>query len=295
MSSSRMRAFLTLLRPANWWSSAADVAAGLALLYKPLHRWPEPRSLLLLGGSSMLLYGGGVVFNDLFDAPLDRIERPERPIACGQIRPTEALAAGLSCYLLAGILAGLQGPLSLWLAGLIVAASLLYNGWAKAHPVWGPLVMGSCRALNLLLGLSAPGRIHPWMVLLSLVPLGYIAAVTHISRGEVHGSDTRPMQLASVICLLAAGAVLAWSLHGQHFWQTLGFVLLFLAAVLPSLLRAWRTPSARNIGRAVKFGVLGIIVLDTAWTAAAGPLAWALGLLLLWPLSLALSRLFAIT
>lgn len=295
MSPSRLRAFLTLLRPANWWSAAADVAAGLALLYRPLHRWPELHSLLLLGGSSMLLYGGGVVFNDVFDAPLDRIERPERPIPSGQITRNQALLAGLACYLFAGVLAWIQGPASLLLAALIAAASLLYDGWAKPSAVWGPLVMGGCRALNLLLGLSALGRIHPWMILVALVPLAYIAAFTHVSRGEVHGSGKKPMQLAAVTCFLTAACVLGRSLRWHTLGHSFGFVLLFLAAVLPSLLRAWRTPVAGNIGKAVKFGVLGIIVLDAAWTAAAGQLAWALGLLLLWPLSLALSGLFAIT
>lgn len=295
MNTSSLRAYLTLLRPANWWSAAADVVAGMFLAYATHHHAPLWHQVWIGAAASMLLYGAGVVFNDVCDAPLDRMERPERPIPSGRVRRRDAILLGLGVYCLAGLLAWHLGILVFLIAAMIAGFSLLYDAWTKPHPIWGPLVMGSCRALNLLLGLSVLGLVSPWMLGLALLPLVYIAAITHISRGEVHGSGKRPLSLAFMVCLAVAAAVLycSWS------WHTLpaasGFVGMFLAGVFPSLGRAWKNPVGRRIGMAVKFGVLGIILLDAAWVAAAGCAGWGLLLVLLWPLSLGMSKWFAVT
>ena len=82
----KVKALLSLTRPANLVTAIADVLAGMAIagyfrVYDPA---PAPVGWLAL--ATVGLYGGGVVFNDVFDAELDAVERPERPIGHGRRR-----------------------------------------------------------------------------------------------------------------------------------------------------------------------------------------------------------------
>src|SRR5262249_27569134 len=118
---------------------------------------------------------------------LDAVERPERPLPSGRasVRGAAALGFGL---LGIGIGAGsLASPRSGVIALLIALCALLYDAWGKQRPLLGPLNMGACRGLNLLLGISAaPGLVtQRWY--LALLPVTYIAAITAVSAGEVHG------------------------------------------------------------------------------------------------------------
>lgn len=145
------------MRPANIVTSVADVLAGIAVsgyltpdLFSAEQVWP----VVLLCISTIGLYGGGVVFNDVFDAALDKIERPERAIPSGVISIREAATAGI-LLLAAGIISAfIVSAVSGVLAALIAIFALVYNRWGKHHFLLGPLNMGLCRGLNLLLGVS---------------------------------------------------------------------------------------------------------------------------------------------
>jgi 4-hydroxybenzoate polyprenyltransferase len=69
-----------LMRPANIVTAYADILAGYAAVGATDHR-----ALGLLMIATTGLYGGVVVFNDVFDAKLDAVERPERPIPSGGV------------------------------------------------------------------------------------------------------------------------------------------------------------------------------------------------------------------
>jgi 4-hydroxybenzoate polyprenyltransferase len=49
------------------------------------------------------------------------------------------------------------------------------------------------------------------------------------------------------------------------------------------------------IGKAVKAGVLGLILMDAAWAAAFGDVYLAFVIALLMPLSIVLAKIFAVT
>jgi 1,4-dihydroxy-2-naphthoate octaprenyltransferase len=64
----KIRAFLELMRPANVITALTDVLAGMAIVGFTFGTidyqfWP----VIFLGISTMCLYAGGVVFNDIFD------------------------------------------------------------------------------------------------------------------------------------------------------------------------------------------------------------------------------------
>lgn len=279
---------LELVRPPNLVTAAADVAAGLAIAGSGgLAAAP----VLVL--ASMALYAGGVALNDVCDAPLDARERPERPIPSGRVsrRSATTLALGL---LTSGVaLASLAGPAPGAVALAIALMAALYDARAK-HEAWGPVAMGLCRGLNLLLGLSAvPAQLVGWPVALVLV--AYIAGVTLISRGEVHGGTRRAGATSLVLVALAGAGLVAMAPTFQGRVALLPFLVLLAVRVLPSSWRAFAEPCALNVRDAVRQGLLSLVVLDAAIVAAyAGPLPATL-LLALALVARGLARRFAVT
>lgn len=300
---SSLVAHLRLMRPANIITAIADIIAGFAAslaLAGPLAGAALPdhyvAPLLWLCLATIGLYGGGVVFNDVFDAELDKVERPERAIPSGHASILSASLLG-GCLLLIGIAAAWQVN---WFSGVlaitIAAMALLYDAWGKHQLYFGPLNMGLCRGGNLLLGLSALPAVLPQLWYLGLLPVLYIAAITMISRGEVHGGNRRALQggLLMYVFVIVAIVVLAF-FGGSAWWQVLPFVLLFALLIFPPLLTALRKQEPRFIGKAVKAGVLSLIVLNAALATAFAGWVWGLGILLLLPLSRWMARRFAVT
>ena len=283
------------MRPANIVTAISDILAGIAISGFFLSSPEDHSPVVWLILSTMGLYGGGVVMNDVFDADLDAIERPERPIPSGLISRAEATTLGLSLLLAGVVFAFLASVLSGTLALVIAVAALIYDRWAKHDAILGPLNMGVCRGLNLLLGISIiPGSVaEHWY--LAIVPIIYIAAITMISRGEVHGGKKITMYSAAVLYIVAMCGILYVSVqHGQAI-GTLLFVLIWAFMVFLPLKNAIGKPEGRLIGRAVKAGVLALILMNAAWASAFGVTYLALIIILLLPLSILLARMFAVT
>ena len=289
--------YLRLIRPANIVTSVADVIAGVAIsgFYNGLWHPSFTSSMLLLCISTAGLYGGGVAFNDIFDADLDRVERPERPIPSGVISRKEAVVFASLLLLMGILMAFLVNPTSGLLAIFIALAALTYNRWGKHQAFLGPINMGLCRGLNLLLGISIlPLAVPDWWHI-AIVPVIYISSITMISRGEVHGSNRRPLYFAGLLYAVVIGIILYYSFGNHMHWLALAFLLPFAWMIYKPLLKAVKEPSGPNIGKAVKAGVISLIIMDAAWAAASGELIAAIVIILLLPLSFRLARLFAVT
>jgi 4-hydroxybenzoate polyprenyltransferase len=288
--------YLRLLRPANIVTAIADIAAGVTIANASFFEttaahWSRYALLFL---STACLYGGGVVLNDAFDADLDRVERPERPIPSGLIPERNAFLFGF-LLLLAGVAAAfLLQPASGAIALVIAVAVVVYDKWAKHHPFFGPLNMGLCRGLNLWLGISIDPWFIGWAWIFAIVPVVYIAAITSVSRGEVHGGGRRNLYLAAALYGLVILALAFLALDSDGY-VAIPFLLLFGFLIYRPLLVALRQPVGPNIGKAVKAGVLALIVLDASWAAAFGDLRMALLILLLLPVSVGLAKAFAVT
>jgi 4-hydroxybenzoate polyprenyltransferase len=259
-SSSTLAAYLELLRPPNVTTAIGDVLAGYAVagLARP---WVLPWLL----ASTMCLYAGGVVLNDVFDLEIDRVERPERPLPSGRLSRQAAATLG-AVLLLAGIGFAFAGTVG---AGLVAGATavciLLYDAWGKRQTWFGPVNMGLCRAGNLMLGVAAVPPALGWAWPLGGLPLVYITAVTAVSRGEVHGGK-RPVAMFALISLGSVLLALLWLSSGgaAQGLSTTGLVLTALLAVrlMPPYIRVWRRPAADTIRQAVRTGVLSLVLLD---------------------------------
>jgi 4-hydroxybenzoate polyprenyltransferase len=285
-----LRPYLQLVRLPNVFTALADIVlAVLAVRALPEHA----SAFLLLCLASACLYCGGMVWNDYFDVEQDKRERPFRPIPSGRVSPRAASILG-AALLTAGvsfaILSGLQhepGARSapVLFAGLLVAAILLYDGWVKRS--WGgPIAMGACRSLNVLLGLTVAGHaVEPWGWHLALVVGVYIAGVTWFARTEARVSSQSA--LAGAALVMAAGLLLALPLPARFDPSPSSPLFPYLLVALGFLVgipvgKAVAAPTPRHVQAAVRRALMGLVVLDAVLaTAVAGTLGLVILVLLI--------------
>jgi 4-hydroxybenzoate polyprenyltransferase len=278
---SRARLYAQLVRLPNLPSAFADICLGaLAAGALPDH-WLPFAFLLLASGC---LYCGGMVWNDFFDVEQDRRERPGRPVASGQVSPREAalfgaglLAAGVLLAWLGGMAQDRPTWLSATVALFLVAAIFLYDGWLKRIPL-GPLGMGACRFLNVLLGLSAAGELKGSLGLhLAFVVGLYIVGVTWLARTEARASSKK--QLTGAACVMLAALLFGLALGGRVDPGTpsplFPYLLVALGFVVGMPVReAIRRPTPERVQAAVRRSLLGLVLLDavlaTAFVGSAG-------------------------
>lgn len=295
-SNSIMKHYFRLLRPANILTAVTDVLAGIALSGIAIGMLPNLLpDMVLLCIATVGLYGGGIVFNDVFDANIDQIERPERPIPSGVITIKQARVLGVMFFVF-GLLAALSvNAMAGSIALFIVIAALLYNKWMKHHVFFGPLHMGLCRGANLLLGMAIIPAQLPVNACLALVPVLYIGAITLMSRGEVYGSAKKPLVFTACIygVALIAMAALAYSHH--QFWYIVLPLALFSLMIYAPLVKAMQQSSGENIAKAVKAGIIGLMMMNVGWCIVAGSFGLAGLIVLMIPFSVYLGRFFAVT
>jgi 4-hydroxybenzoate polyprenyltransferase len=250
--------------------------------------------------ASLFLYMAGLITNDLFDLEEDRRERPGRPIASGRIRPKPA-AIVATVFFAAGLgWAGLAGFTSLLLAGTLTALILAYNSGAKRVSVWGPINMGLCRGLSLLIGAAAFGPMAPREPLVLVAAGGltlYVASVTLIAAKETSGKA--PGKLAWLPCWIVPLWMVVLgetAMLGNSLTHVVAVVIAVAAAVWVwrwSMLtqRATR-PEAVSLG--VGRFLQGLMLLQASLAAMAMSIGiWvSLGLVLLMPASVLVGRRF---
>jgi 4-hydroxybenzoate polyprenyltransferase len=286
-----IRSYFELLRPANVTTALADVLAGYAVA-----GLANPRALPWLLVSTACLYGGGVVLNDVFDREIDRIQRPERPIPSGRVQTQTAAILGAS-LLGAGVLSATQAThASALIAALIAAFVLLYDAWGKRQAVIGPINMGTCRALNLMLGVAAVPTVLPQTWFLALIPFIYIVAVTALSRGEVLGGDRRVAAFALLSLSFVLITLLALAVGpGPEALLAVALTIVLGWRILPPFWQAYRTPGASPIRHAIKTGVLSLVLVDAVIGAAYAGVLYGLVILATAVVAGLLSRVFAVT
>jgi 4-hydroxybenzoate polyprenyltransferase len=280
----RLHAYAQLVRLPNVFTAVADIGlAGLAT-----GAWATawlPLAMVLLASAS--LYCSGMVWNDFFDYEQDRRERPFRPLPSGRVARTVAarlgaglMAAGLFWATFAGWRTGGWNWSPLVLAGLLVVAILLYDGWLKR--TWaGPLGMGTCRFLNVLLGLSAVDNWQwPWGIHLASVVGLYIVGVTWFARTEARVSSQPALAGAAAVVLSALGLALSlWLSHPEASSPLFPYLLVGLGFWLGiPMTQAIAQPKPARVQGAVKRALAGLIVLDAVLATA---LAGSAGLILL--------------
>ena len=122
-----------------------------------------------------------------------------------------------------------------------------------------------------------------------------LAATDMISRGEVHGGKKGTLYAAALFYLVVIVAILVVSYTNKTVAFSAAFLVLFGIMIFMPLRKAMQNPKGALIGKAVKAGVLALILMNAAWAAAFGTLSLALFIVLLLPLSIWMAKAFAVT
>lgn len=154
--------------------------------------------------------------------------------------------------------------------------------------------MGLCRGLNLLLGISIAVPALEHFYYLAVVPIIYIFSITMISQGEVHGGNKRNLYIGGVLYAIVICAIAFFAIS-QEQPVAIAFLLPFAWMIYRPLAKAIKNPIGPNIGKAVKAGVISLILMDAAWAAAFGAIWAAVFIACLLPVSMRFAKMFAVT
>lgn len=296
-----LRPYAQLVRLPNLPTAWADIFLAALVTGALPARLP---ALLVLLLASTCLYWSGMVFNDWFDVEQDKKERPFRPIPSGQVsvRTAFVLGAGLMVggiffAFLAGWVLFQQDQAPGWmrpgiLSLLLASAILAYDGWLKRTGV-GPVAMGLCRFLNVLLGVSiSGGSAWPLGTHLALVVGLYIVGLTWLARTEARQSRQGSLLGAGVVLL--GSLVLALPLAAYDPPERSSFLFPYLLVALGfavgiPVIAAINSPTPATVQEAVKRALMSLIVLD-AVLASSRAGTWGLVLLVLLVPSIYLNR-----
>ncbi|MEM2771522.1 MAG: geranylgeranylglycerol-phosphate geranylgeranyltransferase [Candidatus Nezhaarchaeales archaeon] len=164
-----MHPLLHLIRPVNCLMASIAVfigsfiAGGRAIL---LHPW------LLIPGfiASFTLAGAAMAINDYYDREIDAINRPERPIPSGAIKPRTALTYA-STLILIGILLSIVTPLSLIVALTALLIFTVYSAKGKRYGLIGNLMVSFCVALTFIYGGAVVNKVPFTLLVFALLAL----------------------------------------------------------------------------------------------------------------------------
>ncbi len=257
-------ALLQLVRISTVFTAMADIFLGFLLTHSSLE--PVDTFAFLLA-ASVCIYWTGMILNDYFDRDVDGQERPGRPIPSGRIPAGSALKLGVMLNVAGLGLAACAGQLSLQIALLLTLCVWLYDGALKKTPL-APLLMGSCRFFNVLLGASASVTGAMWWCPQMHVAIGlgvYVCGLTWFARQEAKTS-ARPQLISASFVINAGlatlfGFVLTAPDNSQR--ETAMFVLAVISVtILRRLLRAISQPEPARVQTAIKTMLLSLIMLD---------------------------------
>ncbi|MCB0074439.1 MAG: UbiA family prenyltransferase, partial [Caldilineaceae bacterium] len=315
----------------NVLTPVADVWMGIAVTTGTLE--PAERTIAITL-SSVCLYLSGMVLNDVFGFEEDKHARPERPLPSGRIK--RAHAAILGAVLMAtGLGAAAWGAArSASITPLMIAVVLAigivgYDKLSKDN-AFKPWLMGLCRGLNVVLGMSVARVLTP-MEGVPVLSLGetniaqamalYVAGVTFFARSEDRTSPRRTLVIGLLVALLGLLHLAAGPLQSllrvdwiEETYAQIGIPLdlSYLKEVSPTLrvsMLAWATlwgvvtlfvcrrfvaalihPDARRVQAAVGHGIQCIIIINAALAWGYAGHFWGLAILALWPPTMLAAR-----
>ena len=193
----RLAGFITITRPIN--SFVAGLAAIVAYLIDTGTVIPE--SLLLFFIVALITAAGNVI-NDFFDAEIDAINRPDRPIPSGSVSRGAARGFAVTLFL-AGILVSFFT--NFLCIGITIFNALLLIAYAaklKTTPLIGNIVVAYLSASIFLFG----GALNGLDGLIRIIPIAAITFFAMLSRellkdaedvegDRAGGADTVPIRI----------------------------------------------------------------------------------------------------
>jgi 4-hydroxybenzoate polyprenyltransferase len=232
-----------------------------------------------------------MALNDVFDFAIDQVERPERPLPSRRIGLRTARSLGWAMLVggavLAAVAAAVAGQIrTAAVAVLLAGCIVLYDAWLK-RTLLGPLGMGACRMLNVLLGMSVaagPWQTPHWLVAAAIGI--YTVGITWFARTEARRSRRLHLAAGAAVMLLGVG-LLTGLVDVMDVVPQLDPDRWFLLMAVLALLVGWRAlraiidPRPATVKNAVRQSILSLVILDASACFAARGTASAITVVLL--------------
>jgi geranylgeranylglycerol-phosphate geranylgeranyltransferase len=193
----RLAGFITITRPVN--SFVAGLAAIIAYLIDTGTIIPE--SLLLFFIVALITAAGNVI-NDFFDAEIDAINRPDRPIPSGAVSRGAARGFAVTLFLAGILVSFFTNPLCIGIAIFNALLLVAYAAKLKRIPLTGNIVVAYLAASIFLFG----GALNGLDGLFRSIPVAAITFFAMLSRellkdaedvegDRAGGADTVPIRI----------------------------------------------------------------------------------------------------
>jgi 4-hydroxybenzoate polyprenyltransferase len=286
-----LKDYLQLFRIPNIFTVPPDILGGYFVT--AINNVPSLNyfDVFLLVFSSIFLYVGGLVTNDLFDIHKDKIERPNRPLSSGNIKkPTAVLLSALffgSGVFLSSLLTFTSTLISIFLVVMI----LLYNYKLK-NGLTRPFLMGGIRSLNVLYGASCnmgflnsinepTDAVYVYITLTNLLVLAiavfiHVFTLTFLSTRETQQDNKslveRPLNLKRVYVIYLLLFTIIYFLGVHYLPNKLLFSIFFVLFLLLITILFSNKIRKKQIGFEdaqflVKNMIVLLIVLDSSFVA----------------------------
>lgn len=255
----RLKHFLILCRPLNVVIGMFSIFIG-AFITGTLH---PLLNIILASISGGFIAAGANAINDYFDVEIDKINKPQRPIAAGLVSPKEGFIYALLLFW-TGIV---FGWLVNWPAFVISVFSAIllffYSFKLKRTVLWGNISVSLMTALAFIYGGVAVNRIR-----LALIPATFsffyhfgreiIKDVEDIEGDRADKIKTLPIVHGEKIALHLATAIYGFlviltlmpyifQIFGIYYLATV--VLIVDLIIVYVLISMWLNPASKNLSR----------------------------------------------
>jgi geranylgeranylglycerol-phosphate geranylgeranyltransferase len=243
--------YIRITRPVN--ATVAGLAAAVGYLIATGSLIP---SVLLLFVIVTLITAAGNAINDYFDAGIDAINRPERPIPAGTVTRTSARSYAATLFL-AGVLVSLFTPLLCTAIAVMNSVLLVaYAARLKVLPLVGNGTVSYLSASIFLFG----GALAGWDGLVRVVPVAVITFFAMLARellkdaedvegDRAGGADTLPIRAGIVLTARSAFAcslLAAVASIVPFFWWGWWYLAGIMPVDLVIVFAAYRTLSCKD-------------------------------------------------
>jgi 4-hydroxybenzoate polyprenyltransferase len=176
-----LKAFLDLCRISNLPTVWTNVLAALVLSGVSF----TGGDFLILAISLSLFYSGGMCLNDLYDAEIDRKEKPFRPIPSGRISPKAVEVFTLFLFVIAlSLLLPTRHPSALFAGLVLLGLIVAYDKSHKKSPA-SVFLMAGCRLMVFVVtGLAISGTVTGAVWTGGLAQFLYILVLSLVARSE---------------------------------------------------------------------------------------------------------------
>lgn len=231
-----MRAYLSITRPLNSIMAAFAAWIGTIVAGAPLY---PTNAVLLALLAVFLISSAGMAINDYFDAEIDKVNRPKRPLPSGKISKRAALAYALLLFSLGVGSAYFVNFNALAIA--VLAAVLLFAYAAKLKKILmiGHIATSLLVALTFIFGGVAAGNYLPTLLMAFLAFLSNTAreiykSVEDILGDKQHNVNSLPVKFGVLKAKLIANIVVIAAVifsFVPYFLGIFGVLYLFLVVI----------------------------------------------------------------